>query len=90
MYPHHANLLEARWTEPEAGRVWVRKPLLGRENANVTLHLSGQDFETTGEYGVNADISKHGIVVRIRYGRRFPIRCPFRISPEASFAVTSI
>jgi hypothetical protein len=40
--------------------------------------------------GVNADICEHGIVVRIRYDRRFPIRCPFRISPEASVAVTSI
>jgi glutathionylspermidine synthase len=51
MYPHHTNLLEATWTEPEAGRAWIRKPLLGREGANITLHHSGRDFETTGEYG---------------------------------------
>jgi glutathionylspermidine synthase len=51
LYPHHPNLLEASWTEPEAGRAWVRKPMLGREGANITLHQPGQDFETEGEYG---------------------------------------
>ncbi len=51
LYPHHPNLLEASWTEPGAGTAWVRKPLLGREGANVTLHQPGRDFETTGEYG---------------------------------------
>jgi glutathionylspermidine synthase len=51
LYPHHPNLLEASWDAPDAGRAWVRKPLLGREGANVTLHQPGRDFETTGEYG---------------------------------------
>jgi len=51
LYPHHPNLLEASWDAPEAGRAWVRKPLLGREGANVTLHQNGRDFETSGEYG---------------------------------------
>jgi glutathionylspermidine synthase len=51
LYRHHPNLLEASCVEPEAGRAWVRKPLLGREGANVTLHQPGRDFETTGEYG---------------------------------------
>jgi glutathionylspermidine synthase len=50
LYPHHPNLLEASWVEPDAGRAWVRKPLLGREGANVTLHEPGRDFATTGEY----------------------------------------
>jgi glutathionylspermidine synthase len=51
LYPHHPNLLEASWDAPDAGRAWVRKPLLGREGANVTLHLPARDFETTGDYG---------------------------------------
>ena len=51
LYPHHPNLLEASWEPPDAGRAWVRKPLLGREGANVTLHQPGRDFETGGEYG---------------------------------------
>jgi glutathionylspermidine synthase len=51
LYPHHPNLLEAGWDAPDAGKAWVRKPLLGREGANVTLHQPGRDFETAGEYG---------------------------------------
>src|ERR1700728_4106353 len=51
LYPHHPNLLEASWNAPDAGRAWVRKPLLGREGANITLHRPGGDFETPGEYG---------------------------------------
>jgi glutathionylspermidine synthase len=51
LYPHHPNLLEAGWVQPETARTWVRKPLLGREGANVTLHEPGREFETTGEYG---------------------------------------
>jgi glutathionylspermidine synthase len=30
---------------------WVRKPLLGREGANITLHQPGRDLETGGGYG---------------------------------------
>ena len=39
------------------GADWVSKPLLGREGANVTLHLSkslsraGREIETGGDYG---------------------------------------
>jgi glutathionylspermidine synthase len=51
LYSHHPNLLEASWDAPDGGRAWVRKPLLGREGANVTLHQPGGDFETAGEYG---------------------------------------
>jgi glutathionylspermidine synthase len=50
LYPQHPNLLEAGWTEPRSGS-WVRKPLLGREGANVTLHDRGNDLSTAGDYG---------------------------------------
>jgi glutathionylspermidine synthase len=30
---------------------WVRKPLLGREGGNVTLHQAGREIETGGDYG---------------------------------------
>jgi glutathionylspermidine synthase len=35
---------------------WVRKPLLGREGANVTLHQPGKDLETGGDYGTEGFI----------------------------------
>jgi glutathionylspermidine synthase len=50
LYPHHPNLLEASLSQPNSG-TWVRKPLLGREGANVTLHRLEGDLETSGEYG---------------------------------------
>jgi len=51
LYPNHRNLLAASRTQPDSGQAWVRKPLLGREGANITLHQPGRDLETEGEYG---------------------------------------
>jgi glutathionylspermidine synthase len=51
LFPRHPNLLEASWTEPASGRAWVRKPMLGREGANIMLHRPGLDLETDGDYG---------------------------------------
>jgi len=51
LYPDHPNLLRASFDKPPAGTDWVRKPLLGREGSNVTLHRSDADIETGGTYG---------------------------------------
>jgi glutathionylspermidine synthase len=51
LFPHHPNLLEASWTEPQCRTAWVKKPLLGREGANVTLHNPDGEVVTTGDYG---------------------------------------
>jgi glutathionylspermidine synthase len=48
--PGHANLLECS-TAPLQGD-YVRKPVLAREGANITVHVSGQDVvSTAGDYG---------------------------------------
>ena len=51
LFRGHPNLLEASFDTPGAMTEWVRKPMLGREGANITLHRCGGDFETTGDYG---------------------------------------
>jgi glutathionylspermidine synthase len=51
LFPRHPNLLEARFDNPGSMESWVRKPLLGREGANITLHQPGRDLETAGDYG---------------------------------------
>jgi glutathionylspermidine synthase len=51
LFPSHPNLLDARFLEPSGGASWVKKPLLGREGGNVTLHRPTGDLVTTGEYG---------------------------------------
>jgi glutathionylspermidine synthase len=56
LYPHHPNLLEARFDSAGEMASWVRKPLLGREGANVTLHQPGIQMETEGSYGAEGFI----------------------------------
>ena len=56
LYPRHPYLLEANFDGPGLMMSWVKKPLLGREGANITLHQPGQDLETTGDYGAEGFI----------------------------------
>jgi len=51
LYPRHPYLLEASFEGPGLMMSWVKKPILGREGANITLHQPGNDIETGGEYG---------------------------------------
>jgi glutathionylspermidine synthase len=51
LYPGHPNLLESRFDGPGAMESWVRKPLLGREGANITMHRPESDLDTDGIYG---------------------------------------
>ncbi len=51
IYPDHPNLLAASFDGPGPMASWVKKPLLGREGANITLHRPVRDVETDGEYG---------------------------------------
>jgi glutathionylspermidine synthase len=51
MYPEHQLLLPAYLDGPREMESWVRKPLLGREGANVTVQRSGITVEdTAGRY----------------------------------------
>jgi glutathionylspermidine synthase len=51
LYPSHPYLLAASFERPSDGSEWVRKPLLGREGGNITLHRAAQEIETNGDYG---------------------------------------
>jgi len=51
LYPRHPYLLEAHFDGPGLLMSWVKKPLLGREGANITLHEPGRTVETGGTYG---------------------------------------
>jgi len=56
LYPRHPYLLEASFLGPGLMMSWVKKPLLGREGANITLHQPGKDVETPGGYGAEGFI----------------------------------
>jgi glutathionylspermidine synthase len=50
--PGHPNLLEAYFDGPRGMKEFVRKPLLSREGANVTVYHEGKEgFHTSGTYG---------------------------------------
>jgi glutathionylspermidine synthase len=51
LYPEHPNLLEARFESPGEMTAWVKKPLLGREGSNITMHGAGLSVATDGDYG---------------------------------------
>jgi glutathionylspermidine synthase len=51
MYPNHPYLLESYIGDPHDMVDYVKKPLLSREGANVTVYRDGVVDETSGEYG---------------------------------------
>lgn len=50
MFPGHENLLPAYLDSPRELADFVKKPLLGREGANVTISAHGQTVETDGPF----------------------------------------
>jgi glutathionylspermidine synthase len=51
LHPGHPYLLAATFQPPSVDADWVKKPLLGREGENVTLHRDGREIATGGKYG---------------------------------------
>lgn len=52
LFPNHPLLLETYFEEPKEMVDYVKKPLLSREGANVTVYKAGKIVEATaGEYG---------------------------------------
>lgn len=51
MHPGHPNLLEAHIGDPHGLFNYVKKPLLSREGANVSIEVPGMATQTGGIYG---------------------------------------
>lgn len=52
LFPENPYLLPAYFDDPIGLMEWVRKPLLSREGANVTIHSLHDHIEGRGDYGV--------------------------------------
>jgi glutathionylspermidine synthase len=52
LFPGHPNLLEAHFHDPKKLTDYVKKPLLSREGANLTIRRGSSVHESTGPYGV--------------------------------------
>ena len=72
LYPRHPYLLEASFDSPGLMRSWVKKPLLGREGANITLHQPGLDLETGGDYGAEGFVFQESAALK-SFGGRYPV-----------------
>jgi len=72
LYPRHPYLLEASFNGPGLMMSWVKKPLLGREGANILLHQPGQDVETAGDYGAEGFIFQQMAPLKAFDGR-YPV-----------------
>ncbi len=53
LFPGHPNLLPASREAGAVGETWVKKPLLGREGSNVTVHATGAEVATSGPYNAS-------------------------------------
>jgi glutathionylspermidine synthase len=69
LYPRHPYLLEASFDSPGLMMSWVKKPLLGREGANITLQAPGMHIETEGDYGEEGFIYQQAATLANTDGR---------------------
>jgi len=67
--PGHPNLLPASFENRGEFESWVKKPLLGREGANVTLHSPHLNLETGGEYGSEGFVYQEAVDLKDRDGK---------------------
>jgi glutathionylspermidine synthase len=76
LFPGHPNLLRAGLDEPPPGlRSWARKPILGREGADVTLVRDGAVLAqgAPGGYGAEGFVYQALYPFDDRFGGRVPV-----------------
>jgi glutathionylspermidine synthase len=89
LYPGHPNLLEARFDGPGALEQWVRKPLLGREGANIAMHRTEFDIETDGAYGEEGFVYQD-LACLASFDGKYPVVGSWLIGHEAGNAAAGI
>jgi glutathionylspermidine synthase len=89
LFPRHPLLLEAAFDGPGLMMSWVRKPLLGREGANITMHQPGKDLETPGDYGAEGFIYQHMASMKTFDGR-YPVIGSWVIGHEEGAAAAGM
>jgi glutathionylspermidine synthase len=82
LFPGHPNLLPAFLNEPNGMFEYVKKPLLSREGANVTVHTMKEHLESTGEYGAEGYVFQQLAPIPTFDGKR-PVIGSWIIGQEA-------
>lgn len=83
LYPGHPNLLEAHLDGPAAMPEYVKKPLLGREGANITLKTTKGENTTPGPYG-NGRFVYQAVAPIPEMSHRYPVIGSWVIDGEAA------
>jgi glutathionylspermidine synthase len=82
LFPGHPNLRPAFLNEPNGMFEYVKKPLLSREGANVTVHTMKEHLESSGEYGAEGYVFQELVNVPTFDGMR-PILGSWIVGQEA-------
>lgn len=69
MFPNHPNLMPAFLDGPRNMKEFVRKPLLSREGANITVYQAGDKFSTGGPYADQGYVYQHLIKPKLFDGQ---------------------
>ncbi|HSZ87188.1 MAG TPA: glutathionylspermidine synthase family protein, partial [Puia sp.] len=73
LYPHHPNLLPAYFEENNMEE-FVKKPILSREGANISIISNGRTIESTeGEYGKEGFIYQEYFPLPVFNGNNYPL-----------------
>jgi glutathionylspermidine synthase len=84
MYPNHRLLLPAFFEGEEKGLSdYVRKPLLSREGANISVFAGGQRVSTEGDYGEEGFIVQQYFEIP-RQGDKVPVIGSWVVDGEAA------
>lgn len=83
MFPGHENLLKASFHETDFTGDYVKKPIYGREGANVTRKQGGNVTRTEGDYGGEGYVFQELANIPNLSGR-YPILGSWVIASEAA------
>lgn len=83
LYPGHPNLLPAYLDGPRDLTRYIRKPLLGREGASMTVVTPGQTTRTAGEYGAEGYVYQEFLALPEFDGQR-PVLGAWVVHDEAA------
>lgn len=72
LFPGHPNLLAAHFEPEPLGEAWVRKPIHGREGANVQVEAPGLRLSTEGPY-VGSDVVYQQWNPPVCFDGRYPV-----------------
>jgi glutathionylspermidine synthase len=83
MFPNHPNLLPASLDEKEATAPYVKKPLLSREGANITMVERSGTTTTDGSYGAEGFVYQAACKLP-EYNGNYPVIGSWVIASEAA------